>query len=132
VKRLSEARLEEILFEILGPAGRMIAASKADYCDRFPDHAVIFNANVCLSAAGKVWYGDLDLTLDEPLLQSVARQTGATVYVLHERDARFANERRPLISAAAYSVIPAGRTEFTCAAFTRSDDGSLRLRPVTQ
>jgi hypothetical protein len=48
----------------LGPPGRLVAMSKTAYCSQHPGHRVVFNANVGFDA-GKMWSGDLDLTVDE-------------------------------------------------------------------
>jgi hypothetical protein len=84
--------------EALGPAGRMITASKSGFLRRHPDHAPVFNANLCLEQGRKVWFGDLDLMDDKQRLVHLARRIGETLYVLHEYDGRFANEhpRAPL------------------------------------
>jgi hypothetical protein len=123
---------DEALLSTLGPADRMIAASKSRYATAHPTNVPVFNANVCLSVDGvsrptKRWFGDLDLTVDEPLLVELARQTGSTVYVLYERDARFATAKAPLVEAAVYSVTPTGETHFN-KHVERSPDGKLRLR----
>ena len=43
--------------------GRLIAVSKSGYKSQYPNNEVVFNANI-VTSEGKVWYGDLDLTLD--------------------------------------------------------------------
>lgn len=75
--------------EILGLCGRMIAASKHAYRDAHPEREPVFNVNVCIRSAGKIWHGDLDLSLDDGQLHALADDLGETVYVLHECDARF-------------------------------------------
>jgi len=75
--------------------GRMISGSKSLYREKYPDHEVYFNANIVIESAGKVWYGDIDLTLDTPKLQEVANVLGEPLYVLYEMDARFENENKP-------------------------------------
>lgn len=87
--------LTEAAERTLGPAGRMIAWSKHAYRDAHPENEPVFNANVCLRGAGKIWYGDLDLTLDGDRLQALADLCGEAVYVLYERAARFDHERVP-------------------------------------
>jgi len=116
----------------LGEPGRMITWSKGDYQDRHPTHVVVFNGNVCFGGE-KVWFGDVDLTLGESMLVNLAAETGETVYLLRERDGRFANEDEPLLERAVYSVYPVGETRFDCAQLERRRrDGALILRrPVT-
>lgn len=72
--------------------GRMISGSKSGYRQRFPDHFVLFNANIVIESRGKVWYGDLDLTLDTAQLMNIARELKEPLYVLYEMDGRFENE----------------------------------------
>jgi hypothetical protein len=45
---------------------------------------------------GKVWYGDLNLTLDYIVLKSIADTLDTKLYVLWEMDARFGEETKPL------------------------------------
>ena len=71
--------------------GRMISASKTA-----PKGQIcVFNANVFTGTGGKMWYGDLNLTKDAEKLQAIASALGEPLYVLRERDGRFANEERP-------------------------------------
>lgn len=118
----------EAIEETLGYSGRMISLSKSGYEQCFPERAPIFNANVCL-AAGKIWHGDLDLTLDEPKLVELARRVGETVFVLYEHDARFENEDEPLLEKEVYSVTASGHTRFQFRYLERRDDGTVGQRP---
>jgi hypothetical protein len=120
----------EALLATVGPGGRMISFSKSRYREAHPEHLAVFNANICLSPARKVWHGDLDLTVDEPLLLDLARRTGTIVYVLYEFDGRFKNADEPLIEEAVYSVTPSGHTEFGHVYIERAADGTLRLRKL--
>ena len=74
--------------------GRLLSWSKSEYRNRFPDHEVYFNANI-FSNNGKEWYGDLDLTIDGPILQKVATEAECSLYVLRELDGRFEAEHAP-------------------------------------
>lgn len=76
--------------------GRMISGSKSGYREKYPDHLVVFNANIVTESRGKVWYGDLDLTLDTPKLVEVSKELGEPMYVLREMDARFENEDKDI------------------------------------
>jgi hypothetical protein len=98
----------EIADKTLGRPGRMISASKSDYLQRFPEHVVVFNANVCVKGHGKIWFGDLNVTKDEPSLKKLADELGETVYVLREMDGRFENESAPLYDNARAIAIPFG------------------------
>jgi hypothetical protein len=72
--------------------GRMISGSKSSYIERYPDHMVVFNGNIITKSRGKIWYGDLDITLDFDNLKNVADELGEDLYILREFDARFENE----------------------------------------
>lgn len=84
-------------------AGRMISHSKSFYRSKYNKHEVYFNANI-FTAAGKVWWGDIDLTVSGAILQGIADDTGETLYVLRELDGRFENEGRSGEEAAKYAV----------------------------
>jgi len=94
--------VEKLCEEILGIRGRMISGSKSTYRKAYKDHLVVFNANVCTSN-GKIWYGDLDITLDAERLQKLADTLNTIIYVLYESDGRFECENNPRIeNAVAY------------------------------
>jgi hypothetical protein len=89
----------ETIEKVLGRPGRMIAGSKSGYSDSNPNHLTIFNANICIEH-GKVWHGDLDLTLSKDILTDLANEVGQDLYILYEMDARFENENAPLLENA--------------------------------
>lgn len=74
--------------------GRMVAGSKSTYLEAYPNNNVIFNANIVIKSRGKIWYGDLDLTLDGESLQKIASELGESLYILREMDGRFENENK--------------------------------------
>lgn len=74
--------------------GRLICFSKSEYCKANPDHCVLFNANIIINKYGKIWHGDLDLTIDGDILKGIANQFKTTLYVLYEMDARFNKEKK--------------------------------------
>lgn len=78
------------------PMGRMVSGSKSRYIEAHPDHIVVFNANVITRSVGKVWYGDIDITLEGNELKAVAEEIGEPLYVLYESDARFGAENKPV------------------------------------
>lgn len=90
--------------EILGMCGRMVDASKSDYSRAHPGHIVVFNSNVC-TEDGKIWYGDIDVTLDKAKLIELAKAIGKDVHVLYEMDGRFENEGTPQLDKAVYSTV---------------------------
>ena len=75
--------------------GRMISGSKSGYHKMHPDSDVVFNANIFILGEGKIWHGDLDITLDKEKLESVAAKIGKSLYILREMDGRFENEELP-------------------------------------
>lgn len=114
--------LTKLAVETIGPLGRMISSSKYSYTQLYPNNQPVFNANVCVETTHvfkvgkklfrigkrveKVWFGDLDITLDAPKLQEFADKSGLTVYVLHERDARFDTENDPRLDNAVVMYVP--------------------------
>lgn len=117
----------QAILTTLGPTGRLLGMSKTGYRDAHPDHAVVFNANVCL-AGTKIWFGDIDLTTDEPLLADLAARTGQVVHLLYERDARFRNEDQPQLDEAIYSITPTGHTSLDHTRLERRVDGQIHER----
>lgn len=88
--------IQDIICKNLGPCGRMISGSKSFYYSKCQNNFVVFNANLVLSECGKIWYGDLDITLDGNDLKKIAKEIGLTIYVLREMDARFGSEDDPI------------------------------------
>lgn len=76
--------------------GRMIGGSKSGYMEMHPDNNVVFNANIIIPSKGKVWHGDLDVTLDEENLKKVAKALEEDLYILGEHDARWGHENDPI------------------------------------
>jgi hypothetical protein len=67
------------------------------------------------------------------MLVNLAAETGETVYLLRERDGRFANEDEPLLEKAVYAVYPVGETRFDGARLERRRrDGALVLMAPTR
>ena len=91
---------KEAASKILGMNGRMISGSKSGYANRYPKNIAVFNANVCTKNEGKIWYGDIDLTLSREELSELSRSLETDVYVLYEMDARFENEASPKLENA--------------------------------
>ena len=91
----------------LGMTGRMISFSKSGYSQKNPGNLVVFNSNVCVEE-GKIWYGDIDITVSYDSLSGLAKETGKTVYVLREMDGRFENEKSPLLRRAVIKFFPDG------------------------
>lgn len=69
----------------------MISGSKSLYRREHPNNDVVFNANIIHHSEGKIWFGDLDLTLDDEKLKAIAGRIGEFC-VLREMDGRFGAE----------------------------------------
>ena len=78
----------------LGPPGRIIAASKGNFRQKHPKHAVVWNANLISQKLGKFWYGDINLTTDYKILMDLSKEMNETLYILSEMDARFDTETK--------------------------------------
>ena len=83
--------------------GRMVGGSKTLYMREHPTHEVIFNSNI-FSTSGKLWWGDLNLTLDGEKIQAIADELGVCLFVLREMDGRFENESLTLEEMAVKAV----------------------------
>jgi hypothetical protein len=81
-------------------SGRMISGSKSGYMTIHPGNLVVFNANICTKGGIKIWYGDLDITLDTEMLLAYRKEVGEDLYILYEMDARFDSEAKPKLERA--------------------------------
>lgn len=112
----------------LGPAGRLLAYSKTEYRRLFPTNVFAPNANLFTDEA-KIWFGDLDLTFDEDVVVEIAVRLGATIYVLHEHDGRFAGrDLEPNLYAAVFVARADGSVKLG-ARVGRDVNGLLRIVP---
>jgi len=83
------------VFAALGlPTGRCFG-SKSGYRRAHPRGIFMANANVFALRHGKIFWGDLDLAVDKPALERIARRIGCRLYVLFEDDGRFENANLP-------------------------------------
>jgi hypothetical protein len=71
--------------------GRMLSGSKVSP----KGHKCVWNSNVVTKSQGKVWFGDVDITTDAPLLKEIAAEAGEPLYVLREMDCRFETANDP-------------------------------------
>lgn len=85
---------------ILGRSGRMMSGSKSGYSNSYPANVPVFNGNLITEKLGKIWFGDIDLTLDGDKIQTLSIALGEKIYVLREMDARFENENSPKLDKA--------------------------------
>lgn len=82
----------EILYANGFYKNRLIAGSKTRYRKIYTDHLIMFNANI-VTDDGKIWYGDLNINIDEEKLKKVAKESKKDLYILYEMDARFEHEK---------------------------------------
>lgn len=101
----------ELANKIMGLPGRLLSGSKSGYNRTHPENIVVFNANLCTKKLGKLWYGDVDITLDEAKLKELAVVLGEDLYILREHDARFSNENAPLFNRAR-AIVSRGTIKF--------------------
>lgn len=83
---------------IIGFEGKMISFSKSGYRLENPENLVMFNANIIQKTEKgyeKIWFGDLDITLDYEKLVRISECLDTEIFVLHEMDARFDRESDP-------------------------------------
>ena len=69
---------------IIGPLGAIISHSKSGYIERHPENLPIFNANIC-TKDGKIWWGDLDVTLKQTFIADLAFILKEDLYVQTEK-----------------------------------------------
>lgn len=72
--------------------GRLVGQSKIGYMRSHPENEVVFNGNIIVESQGKIWFGDIDVTLESGKLQKIADTIMEDLYILRELDARFENE----------------------------------------
>jgi hypothetical protein len=95
------------------PNGRLISFSKSGYGRLYPDHVTVFNGTLADAEGAGIWWGDLDLTIDEPKLVALAAELGTTIHVIYESDAMFVGRDEPYrfeLSSALVRVTPDGET----------------------
>ena len=83
---------------ILGFEGKMISFSKSGYRQENPENLVIYNANIIQKTEKgyeKIWYGDIDITLEYEKLIRISECLDTEIFVLYEMDARFDRESDP-------------------------------------
>jgi hypothetical protein len=122
--------MENIYYEVakgaLGYPGKMISGSKSFYSRTFPDHVVVFNANLFVGKT-KIWYGDIDVTESLETLKDLASAIGEKLYVLFESDGRFDKEKNPYLDNAVVVLDPSGDLELHPRLVERINEGSLKL-----
>jgi hypothetical protein len=107
------ARASEAAALVGLPNGRIIAWSKSSYRRNHPDHFAVFNGTIADEAGAGLWWGDLDLTVDEKRLVKLAAALDTTLYVFYEGDwPRFGAEGSVAdLPRASFVVRPTGEVE---------------------
>ena len=103
--------------------GRMLSPSKSTYCQEHQGELVIFNANIITKTHGKIWYGDLNVTLDFDNLKNIADFLKEDLYILMEGDARFGYEKQPIDD-----LISKARTVIKCNQKVKPKKEALPIR----
>ena len=80
------------IFEDNGLVLNRCMGSKSGYRKRFPENDIIFNSNIYISSENKIWYGDIDITLEKKNLQKICNQLNEDIIILYEMEGRFENE----------------------------------------
>jgi hypothetical protein len=101
----TEEAMQKTIEKYMGRCGKMLSASKSYYYDKHPNNLVAFNGNLIVKGR-KVWWGDVDATAEKDILDALAKELNESVYVLREMDARFDNEKNPLMENAIYVAKP--------------------------
>lgn len=96
--------VEEVAAGLGLPNGRLISQSKSGYHRLYPRSFAMFNASIADDAGKLLWWGDLDLTVDEAKLVELAQALGQRLHLLFEGSTHF---KDPLPVEAAAVVIEA-------------------------
>jgi hypothetical protein len=99
-----DPKVEEVAAGLGLPNGRLISSSKTGYHDLYPRNFAMFNASIADDAGKLLWWGDLDLTVDEAKLVGLAQTLGQRLHLLFEGSTHFQD---PLpVEAAAIVIEP--------------------------
>lgn len=103
-ERTVEPTLEtaEAVSRALGYPGTMMSGSKSGYGKAHPKNIAVFNGNLATKESGKIWYGDLDVTLGSQKISDLAKEIQQDIYLLYEMDGRFENENSPKFERAVF------------------------------
>jgi len=86
----------KIAIKYLGIPGRIVSMSKSGYRREYPDNEVYFNANMLTKSNGKIWFGDLDITVSKSDLEKISKELNEKIYILTEMDCRFDTADLPI------------------------------------
>lgn len=127
---------KRMIENILGNSGRLLHRSKGEYSFNHPDHFIIYNANIFSSEGTKLWYGDLDFTVDTTKLKHIALESNRDLYVFYESDGRFDKEFNPDFEQAVFKFdvhggITLRQDMIDFLRVKQDDDGYTRIRLIT-
>lgn len=105
-----ESTPEYFCEKFLGMMGRMVGGSKSIYSYDNPKNVIVFNANIATEKDGKVWHGDLDLTLDHEKLVNLNKKIGK-FYVFYESDLRFGKEYETIDFSKSFCAYDSGEIQ---------------------
>lgn len=75
--------------------GRLLCGSKSLYYQMHPKDQIYFNGNIFIiekKKLKKIYYGDLNITVNKKNLQEIANEFKTDLYILSEHDGRFNQE----------------------------------------
>lgn len=132
IKRKSQRRKLRHIRRKLGPSGRMICWDTDTYVKEHPNDEVVFNANLCMLTIQpkrrKLWYGDLNLTKENDILQEIADFCREPIYILSELDGRYEYEKDPQIDRAIKMYNPEKLANYGSKSYLiRNKSGSLQI-----
>lgn len=124
------ARAREVAAAVGLANGRLISWSKSGYRRAHPDHLPVFNGTLTDADGAGLWWGDLDLTIDEPKLLAMAALLGTTIHVLYEGDSQRVEPERWVFDTgrAALTISQEGEVvvpERLSSLVVRDDEGRL-------
>ena len=130
----------KVFREHLGMNGTMISGSRTGYRDRNPLNVPVFNANVVIESNGileTAWNGDIDLTLSEETIKTIAISINKKIWILPESAGGWNQKNNiPDILQFVYStdgvLSEFGDTYYRRDSITRDEQGKLIKKPVKQ
>lgn len=92
---MSKMEIKELFKNESLQEGRLVSHSKSYYRNKYPYNHVYFNANIFVkenNKSVKIWWGDIDISLEGDKLKNIAKQLNKTLFILSEHDGRWGNE----------------------------------------
>jgi len=78
------------------PLGFMLSGSKSFYRLKYRHNTIVFNSNIFFfndinQLWEKIWFGDIDISLQGDILKDISKEIGHPLYVVSEMNGRFGN-----------------------------------------